>query len=740
MTDKNQPDQPSICHVALPIPGSDYYDYLTGGHHSDALQPGYRVEVPFGNGKRVGIISHLSSQTDVPQEKLKHINEVLDSEPLFSAGVLTLLFRAAAYYHHPLGEVLMTALPVPLRIGRAVDSAYQEYWQSNDAGKNAIQADLGRANKQWQLLQYLNQHQQGCSVSELARHQMNWRVLMQELAKKKLVKKIMHLPIPENRYNPEQPWPVLNEEQATAVDKIDAQGHQFSVNLLDGITGSGKTEVYLRLIQEQLSADKQVLILVPEIGLTPQLYLRIASRFNVSVAVLHSGLNDNERLNAWQAARLGESKVILGTRSAVFTPLLNPGLIIIDEEHDSSFKQIEGFRYNARDMAIMRAQIENTPVVLGSATPSLESVQNANAGHYQQLRLKQRAGDAVEPDYQLVDLRAQKLHGSLSGTLVAAMKETLAAGQQVMLYINRRGFAPAMLCHDCGAIFNCPRCSANTTFHAHKRTLRCHHCGFQQAAPKQCNSCNSTELITAGAGTEQIETLVNELFPDYKTVRIDRDSMSRKNKLQQTLHAVANNEYQIIIGTQLLAKGHDFHQLTLVGMIDVDQGLFSVDFRAPERMAQQITQVGGRSGRGKLRGKVIIQTHQPEHPLFTILLGEGIQAFNQVELSQRAEANFPPHGYLAMLRSSAKQQAQAEKFLHQVAELLAAHQQEILIAGPVPAPMEKKAERFRQQLLLQSTDRSVLHKLLKHYLPQIRALESGKRVRWSIDVDPIDLA
>ena len=268
------------------------------------------------------------------------MTEVLDKEPLFSAGILELLFRAAAYYHHPLGEVLMTALPVPLRIGRSVDNAYQEYWQSNDAGKNAIQADLGRANKQWQLLQYLNQHQKGCSVSELARHQMNWRVLMQELAKKKLVTKKMHLPVPENRFKPEQLWPELNEEQTTAVDKVNAQGEQFNVNLLDGITGSGKTEVYLKLIQSQLSAGKQVLVLVPEIGLTPQLYLRIASRFNVSVAVLHSGLNDNERLNAWQAARLGESKVILGTRSAVFTPLLNPGLIIIDEEHDSSFKQL----------------------------------------------------------------------------------------------------------------------------------------------------------------------------------------------------------------------------------------------------------------------------------------------------------------------------------------------------------------------------------------------------------------
>ena len=716
----------------------NHFDYLAPQKSDTIPSEGCRVEVPFGNSKRIGVVIGHTAESDVPAEKLKPISKVLDTEPVIEPDIFTLLLRAASYYHHPLGEVLSTALPVLLRKGSPCDHAYQEYWSTTEKGNNASHADLGRAQKQWQLLQYIKESPTGRSANDLIRHQMSWRVLIKSLQKKDLVAQTYKLPLPSIKYQ-QQNALTLNAQQQHAVETINTSGAEFNVHLLHGVTGSGKTEVYLNFIEPLIQAKKQVLVLVPEIGLTPQLYQRIAERYATPVVVLHSGLKDNERLNAWQAARLGDAGIILGTRSAVFTPIPSLGLIIIDEEHDASFKQIEGFRYNARDMAIMRAQMSNIPIVLGSATPSLESLHKVDVGQYQLLRLDERAGDAVPPDFQLVDLRAQRLFGPLSGTLVGAMRDTLAAGEQVMLFINRRGFAPAMLCHHCGAIHVCKKCSANTTYHAAINQLRCHHCGFRQAAPKQCSECNSDELVTAGSGTEQIETLVAEHFPDYSVIRIDRDTMSRKGLLQKTLAEVAAKKHQIIIGTQLLAKGHDFENITLVGLIDVDQGLFSVDFRAPERLAQQITQVGGRSGRGSRPGKVVVQTHQPGHPFFTLLLGEGLGEFSRAELELRSKTQLPPYSFMAMIRSSATHTDVAENFLREAADIFRSIDGGPEILGPVPAPMEKKAGRYRWQLLLQTTDRAALHQSISQYLPTIRALKSSKRVRWSIDVDPIDL-
>jgi len=730
-----------IYKVSLPIPGVDFFDYLAPNDKLRKVRAGCRVEVPFGNSKRIGIVVGEQVKSDLPADKLKQIAKVLDDkEPVLNAEVFALLMRAANYYHHPLGEVLSTALPVLLRKGMRCEHAYQEYWNTTAAGDDATETDLGRAKKQWRLLQYLKDAALGRSANDLVRHQMSWRVLIKSLQKKKLVTQKYRLPLPPLQYQQQSTPLKLNDQQQQAVHEVTTNVNKFKVSLLHGVTGSGKTEVYLNLIAPIIARKKQVLVLVPEIGLTPQLYRRIAERFETPVVVLHSGLNDNERLNAWQAARLGEAGIILGTRSAVFTPLPALGLVIIDEEHDASFKQIEGFRYNARDMAVMRAQMSDVPIVMGSATPSLESLHKVTQGHYQLLRLDQRAGAAVPPNFQLVDLRAQRLFGPLSGNLAGAMRDTLAAGEQVMLFINRRGFAPAMLCHTCGAIHVCKQCSSNTTYHAGINQLRCHHCGFRQPAPKHCSECNSEELVTAGSGTEQIESLVAEHFPDYSVVRIDRDTMSRKGLLQKTLAEVAEKKHQIIIGTQLLAKGHDFENITLVGLIDVDQGLFSVDFRAPERLAQQITQVGGRAGRGSRPGKVIVQTHQPEHPFFTLLLGEGIREFCRAELELRRAAQLPPYSFMAMLRSSAPNSELAEKFLRETAGIFQALDNGLEILGPVPAPMEKKAGRFRWQLLLQTSDRSALHQAITLFLPQIRALKSSKRVRWSIDVDPIDLA
>ncbi len=723
----------------MPIPGADSFDYLAPNDGDMALGAGYRVEVPFGRSKRIGIVVGEQADSEIPVEKLKPISKVLDTEPVFAQPIFDLLIRAANYYHHPLGEVLFTALPVLLRKGSSCEHAYQEYWTTTDSGNNATEFELGRAQKQWRLLQYIKDSTLGRSANDLIRHQMSWRVLIKSLEKKELVTQTFRLPLPSIQYREQSKSLTLNQQQNQAVEQISNRDDSFNVSLLHGVTGSGKTEVYLNLIAPVIARNKQVLVLVPEIGLTPQLYQRVAERFATPVVVLHSGLNNNERLNAWQTARLGKAGIVLGTRSAVFTPLPSLGLIIIDEEHDASFKQIEGFRYNARDMAVMRAQMSDIPIVLGSATPSLESLHKVALEQYQLLRLDQRAGGAIPPDFQLVDLRAQRLFGPLSGNLAGAMRDTLAAGEQVMLFINRRGFAPAMLCHDCGTIHVCKQCSSNTTFHAGINQLRCHHCGFRQAAPKRCGECKSEELITAGSGTEQIESLVAEHFPDHSVVRIDRDTMSRKGLLQKTLTEVAEKKHQIIIGTQLLAKGHDFDNITLVGLIDVDQGLFSVDFRAPERLAQQITQVGGRAGRGNRPGKVIVQTHQPEHPFFTLLLGEGIGEFSRAELELRSAAQLPPFSFMAMLRSSATKSGQAENFLKETAAIFRTVDNGPEILGPVPAPMEKKAGRYRWQLLLQTPDRAKLHQAISQCLPHIRALQSSKRVRWSIDVDPIDL-
>ncbi|HEY0634092.1 MAG TPA: primosomal protein N', partial [Gammaproteobacteria bacterium] len=546
------------------------------------------------------------------------------------------------------------------------------------------------------------------------------------------------LPAPEA--HPAEMAPELNSAQHVAVSAITAAAGTFQPFLLDGVTGSGKTEVYLQAIAPVLAAGRQVLLLVPEIGLTPQLVERFRRRFAVPLGLLHSGLSDGERQCAWLMARDGHAPIVIGTRSALFTPLRNPGLIIVDEEHDPSFKQQEGFRYSARDVAIVRAHQLGIPIVLGSATPSLESLHNAQAGRYRLLRLPERAGSALHPKMRLLDVRQQPLQEGLAEPLALLMRRHLERGGQVLLFLNRRGYSPALICHDCGHVAGCPRCDARLTYHSAQRRLRCHHCGTERPVPTQCPKCGSADLRPLGQGTERIEEGLRARFPGVGLVRIDRDTTSRKGAMTALLLEVHAGEARILIGTQMVAKGHHFPEVTLVGILDADQGLFSADFRASERMAQLILQVAGRAGRAERPGEVVIQTHVPDHPLLRTLVESDYHAFAEAALRERAQAQFPPFSHLALLRAEAVDPTAPLTFLEAARRLAEGHAAAgVQLLGPVPAPMERRAGRTRAQLLLQSSSRTGLHRLLEPWVVALEGLKEGRKVRWSLDVDPAEL-
>ena len=510
------------------------------------------------------------------------------------------------------------------------------------------------------------------------------------------------------------------------------------------MTGSGKTEVYLQAIERCLLSGHQALVLIPEIGLTPQTLNRFQQRFSAPVVILHSGLNDRERLDAWMAARDGEAAIIIGTRSAIFTPLARPGLIIVDEEHDLSYKQQDGLRYNARDLAVYRGHLEQVPVILGSATPSLESLHNVQQGRYQHLRLTIRAGNAKAPSFQCLDIRSRPLEGGLSRPLTDLVSQHLERGNQVLVFINRRGFAPTLMCHDCGWIAECRRCDARMTVHQSPPHLHCHHCNSQRPLDRCCPKCQSEDLRPLGAGTERTEEFLKERFADTTVLRIDRESMSRKRAMQEMMEIIHSAQPCILVGTQMLAKGHHFPNVTLVAILDADGGLFSADFRGPERMAQMITQVAGRAGRAEKPGQVIIQTHMAEHPLLIELTERGYPAIAERELAERAIAQLPPYRFMALLRAEANHARAAEDFLEAALEqaeaLVAQHQlADIDLLGPVPSPMERRAGRHRAQLLLQAAQRSALHQLVHMLLPALEQHPLARKVRWSIDIDPLDM-
>lgn len=735
----------TILRLALPSPLRRLFDYLApqGVPHA-ALQPGVRLRVPFGRREVVGVLVEVVQHTEVPADKLKPALQLLDRTPPLPAPLFKLCLWTAQYYQHSLGDTLSWALPVLLRQGEPAEVRQERYWHATE-GASADDPRLARAPRQREALRTLAQHHHGVPHGLLSKLQLN-KDSLDLLLEKGLVRVEVRRSTPLVRHGGwlAQPELPLNAEQRAAFNAVQSGMQGFGAYLLYGVTGSGKTEVYLQLIRHCLEAGKQALVLIPEINLGPQTVERFARRFNARIALLHSGVNDRERLDAWLAARDGEADIVIGTRSALFTPLKNPGLIIVDEEHDASYKQQEGLRYHARDLALVRARQEHLPIVLGSATPSLESLHNAHAGRYALLKLTQRAGGAQQPRFLRLDVKSLPLDAGISGPLQQAIRQTLEAGQQVLVFLNRRGFAPTLLCHDCGWISQCPRCDARMTLHQRHNELRCHHCGHVERPPRNCPECNQVDLRPVGAGTERAEERLALLFPQFPVLRIDRDSTSRKGAMDKLFATINKGEPCILVGTQMLAKGHHFPRVTLVAILDADGGLFSADFRASERMAQLTVQVAGRAGRAEEPGKVIIQSHLADHPLLVQLTEQGYPAFAEQALSERRGAGLPPFAHLALLRGEAHKPGQAEAFLDDActyAEQLCAELKlnGIELLGPVPAPMERRAGRFRAQLLLQCSSRAPLHKLLAHWLPVLEAMPAGRAVRWSLDVDPIDL-
>ncbi len=716
----------SILELALPTPLRRTFDYLPPeGVDLLRLQAGQRLLVPFGRSRRVGLLLAVKDASAVPAERLRRAERLLDEEPLVAAGELEFLQWVADYYHHPVGEVLFHALPAPLRRGKPARPPALDHWRLQ---RHPAPEELKRAPRQAALAALLSAHPAGLAAEHLDHAFPGWRPLMRQLARRGLA---VAGPAPPNPCS--TPALELNDEQRRVLDTLEAHLDGFHPCLLEGVTGSGKTEVYLRLAEAVLARGRQVLVLVPEIGLTPQLLQRFA-RLPTRVVALHSGMSDGERLAAWWAARRGEAGVIIGTRSAVFAPLARPGLVVVDEEHDPSFKQHEGLRYSGRDLALVRARRWEVPVILGSATPSLESLHHAREGRYLHLRLSRRAGGARPPQIECLDLRGQPLHGNLSPVLLEHMTRHLDRGEQVLLYLNRRGYSPVLLCHECGWVAQCPRCDSRYTLHKGRGELRCHHCDKTVAVPRQCPACGSVDLRPLGFGTERTEEVLRQRFPQMPVLRIDRDSTRRKGSLEAVLERARAGGAAILLGTQMLAKGHHLPQITLAAILDADQGLHGNDFRALERLAQLITQVSGRAGRGECPGRVLIQTHHPDHPLLTTLVQAGYPAFAEAALAERRAAGLPPFAHLALIRAESPSPEAPERFLR--AALARRPESPVTCLGPAPAAMERRAGRHRFQILLISPRRAPLHRLIAAWIPALEALPEARRVRWSLDIDP----
>jgi primosomal protein N' (replication factor Y) len=729
----------TILNVAVPAPLFGAFDYLVpAALLHQALKPGCRVRVPFGRRKVIGIIVGRSRNSEVARHRLKPIDALLDNAPVLSNEVLSLLQWAASYYLHPVGEVMQSALPVSLRQGKPAEPKGIVTWKIAEGITTDDAQSLKRAPRQQQLLQLLLEQNTSLDEEQLNSLHPNWRNAMKALSEKDWVTRSEKSCLATADIETTQ-GPPLNAEQQHTVDAINNTVNEHQIHLVHGVTGSGKTEIYLRLSESIIAAGKQVLVLVPEISLTPQLTERFKQRFSQPVAILHSGLNDQQRLCAWHSASTDHAKLVIGTRSAIFTNIPNLGLIIVDEEHDSSYKQQEGFRYSARDLALVRAHRKNIPVVLGSATPSLESLRNANQGRYQLHKLYQRARSSVDTRIKLVDMCSQPMTEGLSAALLDNVDQHLKKGNQVLLFLNRRGYSPLLMCHECGWTTSCKRCDAHMTYHKHSQQLHCHHCGAEAPVPIHCDDCNSKELLAIGAGTERIEHFLDTRFPDVFINRIDRDTTRKKGTLEKKIQHAHGGDACILVGTQMLAKGHDFPNVTLVGVLDTDQALFSADFRASEHLAQLITQVSGRAGRAEKPGEVLIQTHQPDHPLLQTLLHDGYEKFADAALKERKQACLPPYRHLAILRCAAIKADAGHTFMAEARDLIhPGNIDDIDIFGPVPAPMEKRAGRYRTQIMLQSAERKSLHQCMRQWLPQLQQLKSSKQVRWSIDVDPYD--
>ena len=729
-----------ILKVAVDVPLSHEFDYRPAAG-DPAVQPGCRVLVPFGSRRQTGVVMATSDSSELPAGKVRRCLQTLDDEPLLSGDDLWLISFTASYYHHPIGEVVAAALPALLRQGKPLHPVLTHVVATDAADGVDIESLGRRAPRQAELLEtLLDAGGNGLDVDTLNEQIPGWRRAHKALREKGLATEheARVLDVPPEQEARGEPGPDLNADQHRAVEAV--RGHDgFGAFVLDGVTGSGKTEVYLRLMEEVIGGGRQVLVLVPEIGLTPQLVGRLRKRLGFTPAVLHSGLTDLERLTAWRQLRSGTAPLAVGTRSAIFAPLPNLGLIIVDEEHDHSFKQQEGLRYSARDLAIARAKHHDIPVILGSATPTLEVLHHCRNGQYRHLELPERAGGAVPPALRLVDLSQAAVSDGISAPLADAVGRHLADGGQVLMFLNRRGFAPTLICSACGHVAECRRCDSRMTVHAYDRQLRCHHCGAVRPLDDACGECGA-EVRPLGEGTQRLEEALRARFAAATVMRIDSDSTQKKGAMHEALAAAEQGTANILVGTQMLSKGHHFPRLTLVGIINADQGLFGADFRSSERLAQSIIQVAGRAGREDRLGEVIIQSAYPDNPFWQRLIHGGYKLVAEDALAEREATRWPPFAWLALLRASAHRQRDAHAFLGQALRHVAAMgAQGLRTLGPVDAPMARRAGRYRAQLLLQSTDRRALHAVLAGLRPALENDPAARKVRWSLDVDPVEL-
>lgn len=723
-----------VFKISIPHTNRDFFDYAAGDVKP---QIGARVWVPFRNKTRLGVCVSLGA----PENEtitLKSIISVIDDVPLLPADLLALCLWISRYYQSPLSEVIPLALPKKYRHGDPRQLPTSTHYALLVSAEQAHQKLQANAPRQHALIDYIATQRNSVSKKRILQAGFSTAQLTALLACDILVAKEQTNKPGLHDCEPDAPLP-LNEEQNTAVRTIIEQLQAYRCFLLQGVTGSGKTEVYLQVIAHVLAqGQQQVLVLVPEIGLTPQLLARFTARFREPMAVIHSHLNDTERQQAWQLASENEVKLIIGTRSAIFTPMPTLGLIVIDEEHDASLKQMDGVRYSARDAALMRAHTANIPIILGSATPSLESLHNCTLKKYTLLPLNQKALASTPLHYQILDIRNQVLQHGMASSTLSAIKEHLQQQNQVLVFINRRGFSPVLLCHQCGWMADCRACDSHLTLHRGINRLICHHCGLAQTTPKQCPSCQGRELLPVGTGTQRIHDYLTTAFPDTAILRIDRDEVSKKHALDERLARISSGEAQLIVGTQMLAKGHHFPRLTLVVVLDTDNGFYNQDFRALERLGQLLTQVAGRAGRAEHPGQVIIQTHLPQHPLLNLLIQKGYNPFASSLLTMRQEATMPPYHFLAVMRAQGHDQSKLLHFLHAVKDHM--HAAEVEILGPAPAPMARKADQHRMQLLMKSPSRKKLHAALTQMRSWLVTDKIGNNVRWNIDVDPMDLS
>lgn len=736
-----------VLRVAVNAPLRSAFDYLAPPGLTPAEVPmGARVRVPLGRRSTVGVVVEHALSPTVGAGSLKAVHELLDPDPLLDAHLMQLLRWAADYYHHPLGEVIAAALPKSLKLGGPALGT-TTVWRLTNSGREALAAGSAtRARSQLALMTLLSSSAEGLAATELASGMPNWRAAALALRKRGWIEScalaVTAASPPGSRIppDPSATTPLLSAQQAEAVSQIDAATGHYETFVLQGATGSGKTEVYLQCASRVLARGGTVLVLVPEIGLTPQLVSRFRERLNTPIAVIHSALSDAERLAAWRAARAGDARIVLGTRSAVFAPLPRLQLIVVDEEHDSSYKQYDGgCRYSARDLAVMRAHQSAVPIVLGSATPAFETLLNATRGRYRTLLLPRRDDQAPPPHLALIDLRAHSMRQGLAVPVIDAIRRHLAQRGQVLVFINRRGYAPTLLCTSCGWIAPCPDCDARLTVHSAQQELRCHHCGHTANLPERCTRCGFT-VKPVGQGTERVEQTLAELFPGEPLMRLDRDSAGSAAELNAIMQSVHSGQTRILVGTQMITKGHHFPDVSLVVVLNADQGLFSTDYRAAERLAQTIVQVAGRAGREKLRGEVLLQTEYPDHPLLQSLLAGGYEGFAATALAEREAARWPPFGRLALLRASSETPDGALEFLSAArAQAPDSPHDLVRLLGPVPATLARRAGRYYAQLLVESAERVPLHRFIEQWLPQIEQLGRSRRVRYVLDIDPIDI-